>query len=235
MATSFLNRVKTTIINNPGTQDGFVMGLAVDGFVTLTAADDGKVVDVLITEGSDWELRRNCVYTHAAYTLSRGDLVSSNNGTSRPFTLAAEVSVVLLGERVLPFVQSGSFVGQGQALVYDSFEGAWTNSNNFIPDQAGNEFLFLTTDGLVTSWAAIPTELPDQTGNSGKYLSTNAGVANWTTIPTPSLTFNQLSDVVISSPVLNQSITFNGTNWVNATVSSGGQVDPVSYSLYGGL
>ena len=183
MATSsFLNRLKTNISNSPGTSGGFVISAPVSGFVSFTASDNGKVVDILITEGSEWELRKDCVYTHSTLTLSRGTLVSHSSVFD--FTSAAQVSVVLLGERVLSFVQSGAFVGQGQALVYDAFEGAWTNSNNFVPDQAGNEFLFLTTDGLITSWAAIPT-LPDQTGNSGKYLSTNGTSASWSTAPSP--------------------------------------------------
>jgi len=158
MATSFLNRLKTTIINNPGTMNGFVMGQAVDGFVTLGPGDDGKVVDILVTEGSFWELSKNCVYNHSTYTLSRGDFVSSDNGTLRPFTSAAQVSVVLLGERVLPFVQSGA-ASTGQSLTYDSGLGGWTNSNNPIPDQTGNSGKYLSTNGTATSWSTAPAPL----------------------------------------------------------------------------
>ena len=47
-----------------------------------------------------------------------------------------------------------------------------------VPAQTGNIGEFLTTNGTVTSWAAVDA-LPDQTGNSGEYLTTNGTVASW--------------------------------------------------------
>ena len=47
-----------------------------------------------------------------------------------------------------------------------------------VPAQTGNSGEFLTTNGTVTSWAAVDA-LPDQTGNSGEYLTTNGTVASW--------------------------------------------------------
>jgi len=47
-----------------------------------------------------------------------------------------------------------------------------------VPAQTGNTGEFLTTNGTVTSWAAVDA-LPDQTGNSGEYLTTNGTVASW--------------------------------------------------------
>lgn len=202
---SFINRLKTNILNNPGVSGDITIGSAVSGFVTFGSSDNGKSVDILITEGNEWELSKDCIYTHSSTSLTRGSLVSRSSAFA--FTNAAQVAVILLGERILSFYQSGAFKSHGQALVYDQFEDAWTNSNNTIPDQAGNEFLFLTTDGSVTSWASAPQ---------------------------PSLPFNDLTDVIISSPVLNQTIKYNGTHWVNSTVKNV-PLDPVSYSLYGGL
>lgn len=51
-------------------------------------------------------------------------------------------------------------------------------SESYIPPQSGNSGKYLTTNGSVTSWAAVET-LPDQTGNSGKYLTTNGTAASW--------------------------------------------------------
>jgi hypothetical protein len=211
---SFPNRVKFSVGNAPGLAGNIIVSSAVDSFKTFGSGDNGKVVDILITEGSNWELRKDCTYTHSTTTLSRGTLVEQSSAFA--FTSAAQVAVVLLGERVIPFFQTGAFKTHGQALVYDQFEDAWTNSNNTIPDQTGNEFMFLTTDGLVTSWASAGG-LPTQTGNSGKYLSTDGSVASWVTSPVPSVTGNS-----------GKYLTNNGVNtsWASAP-------NPIGY-VYGG-
>jgi hypothetical protein len=211
---SFPNRVKFSVGNSPGLAGDIIVSNAADSFKTFGSGDNGKVVDILITEGSNWELRKDCTYTHSTTTLSRGTLVEQSSAFA--FTSAAQVAVVLLGERVLPFFQTGAFKSHGQALVYDQFEDAWTNSNNTIPDQLGNEFLFLTTDGSVTSWASVPS-LPTQTGNSGKYLSTDGTNASWVTSPIPSVTGNS-----------GKYLTNNGVNtsWASAP-------NPIGY-VYGG-
>jgi len=41
----------------------------------------------------------------------------------------------------------------------------------------------LTTDGSVTSWAAVDA-LPSQTGNSGKYLTTDGTDPSWAELDT---------------------------------------------------
>ncbi len=367
--TTLLNRIKTKIGNSPGTSGSITIGTAEDGFQTFTASEDGITTDILITEGNEWELRKDCTYTHSTTTLTRGTLVDQSSAFA--FTSAAVVSVVLLSERVPQstistpttgqvlkyngtnwanetitdlttltggistadyvtfdtsvaqtpaigkltwdqdngtlqvgltggnvnlqigqeqvikvynstattlndgevvyvigaqgntlsvaradntsetlssvtigmvteaiashstgfittsglvnglntfgltegaaiwlgtagaytttkptapdhavlvgyivrahavngsifvhiqngyeleelhnFSQSGAFIANGQALVYDQISGVWTNSNNTVPDQAGNEFLFLTTDGTVTSWAAPTASIP---------------------------------------------------------------------------
>jgi hypothetical protein len=61
--------------------------------------------------------------------------------------------------------------------------------------------------------------LPSQTGNSGKYLTTNGTTASWATI-TANPALDDLSDVTITSPSSGQTITYNGSGWVNSTVTS---------------
>jgi hypothetical protein len=51
------------------------------------------------------------------------------------------------------------------------------------PSQTGNSGKYLTTNGTVTSWAAVDA-LPDQTGNAGEYLTTNGTTASWTALNT---------------------------------------------------
>lgn len=65
---------------------------AQSGYRTLGAGDDAKVFDVLIEEGTAWEVRRTCTYTHSGTSLSRGTLVASSTGSAVAFTTAAIVS-----------------------------------------------------------------------------------------------------------------------------------------------
>ena len=64
-----------------------------------------------------------------------------------------------------------------------------TSTAYIVPSQTGNSGKYLTTDGSVSSWAAVDA-LPSQTGNGGKYLTTDGSTASWqqiTTDPTPSV------------------------------------------------
>ncbi len=74
----------------------FTVGAAVSGFKTLGASNDGQRFDgVLIVEGSAWEVRSGCVYTHSGTSLSRGTLEDSSTGSAIAFTAAAVVGVSL--------------------------------------------------------------------------------------------------------------------------------------------
>ena len=88
------NRVQMTVSGTPGT-----------GTITLNAASSGyrsfatayganATVDVLITEGTAWEVARDCTYTHSGTTLGRGTLENSSTGSAVSFTSAAVVSVI---------------------------------------------------------------------------------------------------------------------------------------------
>ena len=93
------NMVKMTVTGTPGT-----------GTITLNAASSGyrsfatayganATVDILITEGTSWEVARNCTYTHSGTTVTRGTLESSSTGSAVSFTSAAVVSVVATADR----------------------------------------------------------------------------------------------------------------------------------------
>jgi hypothetical protein len=89
------NRVQMTVTGTPGT-----------GTITLNAATSGyqsfgtayssadATVDILITEGTSWEVARNCTYTHSGTTVTRGTLEASSSGSAVSFTSAAIVSVI---------------------------------------------------------------------------------------------------------------------------------------------
>lgn len=84
-----------TVTGTPGT-----------GTITLNAATSGyqsfgtayssanATVDILITEGTNWEVARNCTYTHSGTTVTRGTFEASSSGSAVSFTSAAIVSVI---------------------------------------------------------------------------------------------------------------------------------------------
>lgn len=88
------NRVKMTVSGTPGT-----------GTVTLNAASSGHqsfatayganaTVDVLFEDGTEWEVARNCTYTHSGTTVTRGTLEESSTGSAIGLTSAATASVI---------------------------------------------------------------------------------------------------------------------------------------------
>jgi hypothetical protein len=101
----------------------------------------------------------------------------------------------------------------------DLIIGNGANSNTRLG--IGASGYLLTSDGTTASWAAAPVSLPSQTGNSGKYLTTNGTTASWAVVnATPAL--DDLTDVTITSATTGQTLSYNGTAWVNTTASSGG-------------
>ena len=92
------------------------------------------------------------------------------------------------------------------------------------------------TDRL--KWDGGSTGLDASTGRTSLGLATVASsgsyndLSNKPTIPT---NLDSLTDVVITSPTTNQTLQYNGTNWVNATASGSGTVTSVAMSVPTGL
>ena len=89
------NRVYFTLSNTPGTSGNFACSAAVSGYRSFGAADNGKSFDVFVTDGTAWEVRTDCVYTHSTATLTRGTLEESSTGSAIDLTAAAKVGVTL--------------------------------------------------------------------------------------------------------------------------------------------
>ena len=91
------NRVKMTVtsVASAGTGD-ITLNAASTGYRSFATAysNANATVDILITEGTSWEIARNCTYTHSGTTLSRGTLENSSTGGAVVFTSAAVVSVI---------------------------------------------------------------------------------------------------------------------------------------------
>ncbi len=90
-----VNRLKSTVSAVASSGLGaFTISAAVSGFRTFGASHDGQTFDgVLIVEGTAWEIRTGCVYTHSGTSLSRGTLEDSSTGAAVAFTAAAKVAV----------------------------------------------------------------------------------------------------------------------------------------------
>jgi len=91
------NRVKMTVtsVASSGTGD-ITLNAASTGFRSFATAysNANATVDILITEGTAWEIARNCTYTHSGTTVSRGTLENSSTGSAVVFTADAVVSVI---------------------------------------------------------------------------------------------------------------------------------------------
>lgn len=83
-----------------------VSGTPGTGTITLSAASSGyqsfatayganATVDILIEEGTAWEVARDCTYTNSGTTVTRGTFEASSTGSAVSFTSAAVVSEIL--------------------------------------------------------------------------------------------------------------------------------------------
>lgn len=80
----------------------------------------------------------------------------------------------------------------------------------------------LTTRAPINNAAltGAPTAPTPPSGDNNTRLATTA----WVRTHINSTGINTLSDVTITTPVIGQGLTWNGTNWVNATASGGGDL-----------
>lgn len=87
------NNVANAVSGTPGTGT-ITLGSAVSGAQSFASAYGANAtVDVFITDGTAWEVARNCTYTHSGTTLSRGTLEASSTGSAISLTSAAVVRV----------------------------------------------------------------------------------------------------------------------------------------------
>lgn len=93
------NRVKMTVSGTPGTGT-ITLGSASSGYQSFASAYGANAtVDVMILDGTAWEVARDCTYTHSGTTLSRGTLEASSTGSAISLTSSAIVSVVATAYR----------------------------------------------------------------------------------------------------------------------------------------
>lgn len=94
MPTAYKNRLVCTVSAVASAGLGaFTVSTAQSGYVTFAAGDDGLSFDVVAVEGTAWEVRTGCVYTHSGTSLSRGTLEASSTGSAIALTAAAVLTV----------------------------------------------------------------------------------------------------------------------------------------------
>jgi hypothetical protein len=90
------NRVQMTVSGSPGTGP-ITLASATAGYQSFgTAYGADATVDILIVEGNNWEVCRNCLYTHATPSVDRGtrEASSAAGGGAVSFGTGAIVSVI---------------------------------------------------------------------------------------------------------------------------------------------
>ncbi len=88
---TYKNRVGvTTATSGTGT---VTVGSVESGYQGFAAGDDGKYFDVVIEDGTAWEVARECLYTHSGTTLTRGTLEASSTGSAISLSGSAKVYV----------------------------------------------------------------------------------------------------------------------------------------------
>ena len=91
-----LNRRSFAVTAAPGAAGNFSVGAAVTSMLSLDATHDGQTIPtVLALDGTAWEVRINCVYTHGTLTLTRGTLQSSSTGSAITLSASAVVTVTM--------------------------------------------------------------------------------------------------------------------------------------------
>lgn len=180
---SHKNRVKMTVSGTPGTGT-ITLNAASSGYQSFATAYGGNAtVDILIVEGTAWEVARDCTYTNSGTTVTRGTLEASSTGSAVSFTSAAVVAEVMtadLGNRLESLLASGFSAyadgtntqnlttGTGTTLISGSSGALRTvewNINSYFNTTSG--IFFPTEAGL---WLIGGTGVIDSM-NDGKYMA----------------------------------------------------------------
>lgn len=89
---------------------------------------------------------------------------------------------------------------------------SWSETiSNYLPLSGGTITNDLTVNGFITTLQTTPT--------LGNHVATKSWVESYVTAGTSTLSINDLDDVIITSPITGQTLSFNGTDWINSTSS----------------
>ena len=132
-------------------------------------------------------------------TPTNGQVLKYDTATSKWINGSDAVGDSLTLDNLTDVVVTGTPT-DGQVLKYDTATSKWING----------------TDALVKLSDVVITGTPTN-GQVLKYDTATSKWINGTDALGDSLTLDNLTDVVISSPVIDQVLKYNGTSWVNST------------------
>jgi len=159
---SIKNRVGMSVSGTPGTGT-ITLASAESGYQSFATAYGANAnVDVLVIDGSAWEVARDCAYTHSGTTLSRGTFEASSTGSALSLTSAAKVYVVVSADRLSGQIARAClavYAGGGSAQTFGS---SWTSVK--ISSPFGNAAAIDTCSGWSVSNKRYTPTVP------GKYL-----------------------------------------------------------------
>jgi len=163
---------------------------AASGYRTFGASDDGLSFDVSIVDGTAWEIRTGCVYTHAGTSLARGTLEDSSTGSAITLTSAAVVTVTMsagLGNQIEARLQSDpllTIASSGASFAHTvtdpgvidiTLTNSCTLSFSGIPTGAWKIRLILRQGGIGNYTVSWPTGITWDGAGSEPSLRTAVG------------------------------------------------------------
>ncbi len=146
------NRIAMSVSGTPGTGT-ITLGSALTGYRSFsTGYGANATVDALFKDGSNWEIARNCAYTHSGTTLTRGTLEESSSGSAISLTSSAEVYVIWTAERANTF-EAFRYAGFSAYGDGSSTASISASSTTLVSDQAKTELydsggVFNTSTGI---------------------------------------------------------------------------------------
>jgi len=175
------NRLQTSITNTPGDAGDLTIGSAASGCRTFAAGDDGLLFDVLIIDGSAWEVRTDCKYTHTGTSLARGTLEDSSTGSAIALTSSASVMNVATAGRGndIAEVMNSALLGLTMSFKVPTSYRAWQGvcwwRNRFIATSDRDEnFAISNTISVYSVTGKLVAELTNAyagTDPGGKKMS----------------------------------------------------------------
>jgi len=89
------NRVQMTVSSVDGVTGELTLGSATTAYQSFSSAYGADAtVDILITQGNNWEVDRNCSYNNTNGKVTRGTFEASSSGSAVTFNNTAIVSVI---------------------------------------------------------------------------------------------------------------------------------------------
>ena len=168
---TFRDRYKSTVSSAPGTTGNYVISGSVSGYQSFVSADNGLYFEIVVMDGSNWEIDTGCQWTNSSTTLSRGTLVASSSGSAINFTSAAVITVTLTAERANTLLNNlGVFSTYGSLPAASSNTGNTATVGTTVYVSNGTSWVVLGVDQSYANLSALTAANAAGTLQPGAYL-----------------------------------------------------------------